>query len=184
MAKLTRLQLAADIINNVFTNTLRLIKGNTEQTRLINLKDSAVNLLDDANVSGGYLAIDNTGKVDVSFIKSASPTGIKFLADNGTWMFITAGANYGVASGTNTYSINIPGISAYYDGLELSINCTNGNTGACTFNVNGIGILTGVKFGNDALETNDIKNGQVIKGTVVGSTLQITGVTDNIGEGN
>lgn len=46
--------------------------------------ESLINHLDDVNQNGGYLGIDNSGLVNISFIKAATPTG-KFLRDDGTW---------------------------------------------------------------------------------------------------
>lgn len=46
--------------------------------------DSTVNKEDDANAVDGFLQIDSDSKVDVSFIKKATPTG-QYLKDDGTW---------------------------------------------------------------------------------------------------
>lgn len=90
MSGLTRAALGTDISNNVYTNTQKLIKGNTVKQRLLNLNDSSLNILSDLNVSGGYLGIDSNGRVDVSFITDITPTG-KFLRDDGSWQTVSAG---------------------------------------------------------------------------------------------
>lgn len=92
MAKKTRPQIKASIVAKFYTNVLKLIKGDTSQDQLTDIADSFVSIDTDANVNGGYLQIDNTGKIDVSFVKSAMPTG-KFLKDDGTYA-ITGGISY------------------------------------------------------------------------------------------
>jgi hypothetical protein len=68
----------------IYTNTHKLIKGNTVRDKFLVLADSVL-FMEDANVSGGYLSISATNNnVDISFIKANSPSG-KFLKDNGTW---------------------------------------------------------------------------------------------------
>lgn len=109
MTKLGRVALATDIVNNVFNNTGRLIKGKTVQDRLINLLDSSLNF-DDENVNGGYLGIDfTTGLVDISFIKAGTPTG-QFLRDDGSWQTVstaTPGLAAVLAAGGNTGELSI-----------------------------------------------------------------------------
>jgi hypothetical protein len=109
MTKISRGTLATDISNNIYTNTQRRIKGNTVRDRLINVIDSSLNIIDDANVPGGYLAIDADGRVDVSFIKSDSPSGL-FLRDDGTW---AAGGG-----GGGDVSADIAVINGRLDNLE------------------------------------------------------------------
>lgn len=106
MTQISRTALAADIANNIYTNTQRRIKGNTVRDRMINVIDSSLNIIDDANVAGGYLAIDTNGRVDVTFINSDTPTG-KFLKDDGTWD--TAGGDF---------SADIAVINGRLDNLE------------------------------------------------------------------
>jgi hypothetical protein len=100
MAQLTRQDLNNDITANIYTNKQRLIKGNTLRQRLVNMVDSTLSRLDDLNASFGYLGIDGEGKVDVSLICAAVPSG-KFLRDNGTWDSIT-GMSWGGITGTLT----------------------------------------------------------------------------------
>ena len=90
MSTLSRADLATDITSKVYTNVRRLIKGNTVRDRMLNMLDSTLNKLDDADSNGGYMAINNVGMVDTSFIKSASPTG-QFLRDDGTWQSVASG---------------------------------------------------------------------------------------------
>ncbi len=72
----------------IYTNTERLIKGNTVRDKFLIMADSVLFKQDDANVSGGFMAIDSVnGNVNIAFIKALSPTG-KFLKDDGSWASI------------------------------------------------------------------------------------------------
>jgi len=74
----------------IYSNTNRLIKGNTVRDKFLVMADSVLFIDSDKNVAGGYLGIHLTNSnVDVSFIKSTSPSG-KYLQDNGTWASIAA----------------------------------------------------------------------------------------------
>jgi hypothetical protein len=57
---------------------------------------------------------------------------------------ITSGGGipHAVAAGTDTYTATISGVTAYNDGDAYLIRFTNGNTGAGTLDINGIGGLT------------------------------------------
>lgn len=132
MSQLGRVALATDITSNVYTNSQRLIKGNTVKQRLLNLSDSSLNILTDLNVNGGYLGIDNNGRVDVTKINAASPTG-KFLRDDGTWQTVsTATPNlsavltFGNTSGSNNILFsNNQGIDAANVGNTLLFGTSN-----------------------------------------------------------
>lgn len=87
----TRAQLIADMNAKIISGGRSTSAANLRsfETDMIN---SSVNKTDDANVANGYLAIDNTGIVDITFIKKATPTG-QFLKDNGTWATVLTGAS-------------------------------------------------------------------------------------------
>lgn len=83
MANQTRAQLVS-LLNS------KVLSGG-RQTTAQNIRDfenaiieSLINHLDDVDQNNGYLGIDNTGKVNISFIKKTTPTG-QFLRDDGTW---------------------------------------------------------------------------------------------------
>lgn len=66
-------------------------------------------------------------------------------------------ANYGIASGTNTYSLTLsPALTAYVNGQVVFVRFTNANTGASTLNVNGVAAKNIFKNGI-ALVTGDIQ---------------------------
>lgn len=79
----TRSQISTLITEKILTGGRRTTASNAREV-YVALNESCINKTDDANVNNGYLAIDNTGKVDVSFIKKTTPTG-QFLKDDGTW---------------------------------------------------------------------------------------------------
>jgi hypothetical protein len=80
----TRDVFKAGVSASIYTNTQKLIKGDTVRDKFLVLADS-VPFLNQANMPGGYLGIHSTnGNVNVTFIKSTSPSG-KFLRDDGSW---------------------------------------------------------------------------------------------------
>lgn len=87
---------------------------------------------------------------------------------------------YATISGTDTYTATIPEISVYSEPIILKAKFTNANTGASTLNINGLGAVALVNFGNAALAANDIKAGQIHDICYDGSSFQIQSVTCNI----
>jgi hypothetical protein len=69
----------------------------------------------------------------------------------------SSGILHGTASGTDTYTVSITGITAYNDGDAYLIRFTNGNTTGCTLNINSLGAKTlyrnndGVLIGGDII---------------------------------
>ena len=80
------------------------------------------------SVSGasiGVLNVDNTGKV--------------FVAPGGT---SGGGITHATASGTDTYTATIAGVTSYADGDAYLIRFPNGNTTGATININGLGAIS------------------------------------------
>lgn len=69
------------------------------------------------------------------------------------------GITHAVASGTDTYTATISGVTAYNDGDAYCIRFTNGNTDACTLNINGLGAVTLYRNNDGALVGGDIWSG-------------------------
>ena len=86
--------------------------------------------------------------------------------------------------GSNNFSGSNANYLALNEGDELRFKLSAPITGASTFNPSGLGSIPLLKFGNISTENNDGKTGQIIVCTYDGSNLQITSITDNIGEGN
>lgn len=124
--------MSTDITSNIFTNTTKLIKGNTARARFLNLLDSAINTISDLNVANGYLGIDTNGRVNISFINAASQTG-KYLRDDGTWQSVvisTPNLSAVLAVGNTSGAFNIlfnnnHGIDSANNGDTLNIGPTN-----------------------------------------------------------
>lgn len=94
--------------NKILTGGRRTTASNARSV-FDELIDSSLNKTDDANAVGGFLSIDGSGKVDVSFIKQDTPTGL-YLRDDGTWAAASSGASdlaSVLAVGTSTGNLNI-----------------------------------------------------------------------------
>lgn len=98
----------------------------------------------------------------------------------------SVGYYFGVASGTNNYSVTISDISTLTDGLPIIVRFQNAMTlDNPTLNVNGIGAYPIVNFGNSSMfaEPNpDIKNNQIhdLSFDITNSVWQLKTVTNNI----
>ena len=82
---------------------------------------------------------------------------------------------YAVASGTNTYTVSISGISSLTEGLSIKVKFTNANTGTATLNVNSLGAKSIVKSNGNALSSGNIKAGQICHLVYTGSNFQLLG---------
>lgn len=126
----------------------KILSGNSDTTGQ-NLReyegefiDSAVNIVDDMNVDGGYLGI-NSGRVNSAFINSASP-GNYFLRDDGTWQPVGAGAITGT-SGRITVTTGVVDISSVYSGQDSidTVGTISTGTWSGRFAPREVGIATG-----------------------------------------
>jgi hypothetical protein len=82
---------------------------------------------------------------------------------------------YAVASGTNTYIANIPGITELSEGIAIKIKFTNANTGASTLNINSLGAKAIQKGNGSTLSSGNIKAGQICHLVYTGSVFQLLG---------
>lgn len=71
-----------------------------------------------------------------------------YAAADGTWKTYTGGGGggagsilHGTASGTDTYTVSITGVTSYADGDAYLVRFTNGNTTGATLNVNSLGAI-------------------------------------------
>jgi hypothetical protein len=80
---------------------------------------------------------------------------------------------YGIASGTNTYAVTISNFSGLVDGANVRIKFTNGNTGACTLNINSLGAKSIKKPDGSDLASGEILAGQILNLTYNGSVFQL-----------
>jgi hypothetical protein len=83
----------------------------------------------------------------------------------GIWTLVnvTGGAGGGIAhataSGTDTYTASITGVSGYNDGDAYLIRFTNGNTTGCTLDINGLGAVDLYRNNDGLLIGGDIWDG-------------------------
>ena len=89
------------------------------------------------------------------------------------------GLLHGIASGTNTYTTTITGVTAYTDGDVYVIRFTNASDADSTININGLGVKTLVKQTNEQLTGGDILAGQELLLIYDGTNFQCIGVTPN-----
>jgi len=87
----------------------------------------------------------------------------------------------GTASGTDTYTSTISGITAYNDGDAYLIRFTNGNTTVCTLNINSLGAIPLYRNNNGQLIGGDIIDGAemlcIYNSTA--NTFQVIGTAPN-----
>lgn len=73
--------------------------------------------------------------------------------------------NFGVSAvGTDAYAVTYaPAVTAYANGMHLFFEADVANTGACTFDANGVGAKAIKKLNDQDTETGDIEAGQIIE---------------------
>ena len=82
---------------------------------------------------------------------------------------------YVVATGTNSYAVNIQGITALTEGMSIKVRFQNANTGTATLNINGLGAKAIKKSNGNALASGNIKAGQILHLVYTGSVFQLLG---------
>jgi hypothetical protein len=111
-----------------------------------------------------------------------------YAAADGTWKPYSGGGGggagsiiHGTASGTDTYTVTLSGVTSYADGDAYLIRFTNGNTTGCTLNVNSLGAKDLYRNNNGLLIGGDIVDGGEML-CVYNSTLngfQVIGTAPN-----
>ena len=89
------------------------------------------------------------------------------------------GIQHGIAAGTNTYTVAIPGVVSYTDGDSYLIRFTNGSDADSTININGLGVKTLVKQANIQVTGGDILSGQELLLVYDGTNFQCIEVSPN-----
>jgi hypothetical protein len=88
-----------------------------------------------------------------------------YAAADGTWKTMSGGGGgagsiiHGTASGTDTYTVTLSGVTSYADGDAYLIRFTNGNTTGCTLNVNSLGAIPLYRNNDGELIGGDIISG-------------------------
>jgi hypothetical protein len=91
----------------------------------------------------------------------------------------TGGMQGGQASGTDTYTVSIAGVTAYNLNDAYAIGFTNANTGASTININGLGAVNIAKNNTVPIIGGDIAANQQFVAIYDGTNFQILGVAPN-----
>ena len=135
-----------------------------------------VNAIDALHETYAYL--DNSGSLNLgngdveSLLKNTNVTSGSVILEfpdkaSGTYTIATtddiptggSGIPHATASGTDTYTATITGVTAYNDADAFLIRFTNGNTTGATLNINALGAKTLYRNNDGALIGGDIING-------------------------
>ena len=103
-------------------------------------------------------------KTTIQFTTPTSNNNITLQDGSGTVAFlsdITSGGSipHATASGTDTYTATISGVTSYNDGDAYLIRFTNGNTSSATLNINSIGAVDLYRNNDGLLIGGDIISG-------------------------
>jgi hypothetical protein len=75
---------------------------------------------------------------------------------------------------TDSYTIALsPSLPAYITGMVISFKAVTANTGAATLDINSLGATSIKKYGDVALDNNDIKAGQIVQVCYDGTNFQM-----------
>lgn len=110
-------------------------------------------------ITDGTTTINGVKSLFVSggTLSGTSPSGVLYVTGGGGTT--TDSLKKGTASGTDTYTTTITGITSYTDTDAYLIRFTNGNTTSCTLNINSLGAKSLYKNNDGALIGGDIIDG-------------------------
>jgi len=103
------------------------------------------NVVPDGGTTGQVLAKATNTDYDLEWVDQTGGGG--------------SGIPFAIASGTDTYTATITGVTAYTDGDAYLIRFTNGNTTSATLNINSLGAIPLYRNNDGALIGGDIVNG-------------------------
>ena len=119
--------------------------------------------------SGGTTPTISTSMATNKLIgRSTAGTGVMEEISVGSGLSLSGGTlssspnntiTHAVASGTDTYTATITGVTSYADGDVYLIRFTNGNTTGCTLNINSLGAVPLYRNNDGALIGGDIQDG-------------------------
>ena len=103
----------------------------------------------------------------IAYTDFTSPTGtasavynaIKTIIENYAGATSGGGIEHGIASGADTYTTTITGVTSYTDGDAYLIRFTNGNTTVCNLNINSLGAVPLYRNNDGQLIGGDIQDG-------------------------
>ncbi|MCB2195882.1 MAG: hypothetical protein KQH79_08470 [Bacteroidetes bacterium] len=86
---------------------------------------------------------------------------------------VNGSINYGVATGANNYTVTIPGIKEYTEGLALYIKFDETNTSGVTLNINELGPIGVITSGLALLTGSELNGGSIYMLIFDGTNFQI-----------
>jgi YVTN family beta-propeller protein len=139
----------------------------------------------DTMIAGTDISIVGTTINNTAPDQIVSITGGTGISVSGTYPSFTigntapVGMQGGTASGTDTYSVSIAGVTAYNVNDAYAIGFTNANTGASTLNINGLGAVPISKNNVVPIIGGDIAAGQRFIAIYDGTNFQLLGIAPN-----
>jgi len=143
-------------ITEYYTEAVYIFQPNIDSTNISTLN---------VNELGGLpiKEFDGTNLIDKTDLKAVNTYVL--LNKTSYWLLIggssaqSTGIQHAIASGIDTYTATITGVTAYADGDVYFIRFTNGNTTGCTLNINSLGAVALYRNNDGPLLGGDILNG-------------------------
>lgn len=168
---------------------INILDGATLTTTELNYVDGVtssiqtqIDLKLDKELTENYLFVGNASNVAVGLPTGTSGYLLKSVGGVPTWSpdiaILTA-----TASGTDTYTATITGVSAYTTHDVYEIIFTNANTGTSTININTLGAKSLKKDVSTDLASGDISSGQSYIIVYDGTNFQVIGIGGGSGSG-
>ena len=143
---------------------------------------SVTSVTDNGN---GVVTVDNTNPLTpIIEFNGVNVDGVTVTGDGtaGNPLVSPGGILKGTASGTDTFTTTITGVTAYNDGDAYLIRFTNGNTTGCTLNINSLGAKNLYRNNDGLLIGGDIESGAemfCIYNSIING-FQLIGTSPNI----
>ena len=121
---------------------------------------SSGNFIDLYKNSVNKLSVNQAGELTAEkLIKNGGTSSQYLMADGSVSTGSTSTLSNSTASGTDTYTATISGVTSYVDGSAYLIRFTNGNTSTATLNINSLGARTLYRNNDGVLIGGDIQSG-------------------------